>query len=171
MGPAQVATGGPHFFAARDFGFSGTPDLPGQRERREEEEPGERRAARSPWSEGQAEPQAAGRSPSPGRVSGRRVAADTPGKRCGGRGFAPASASTSWERRPGPAGVQVGVFKRSTVGAAVVEGPRRAQEVWDYGIDPWCVDHVLDYNETSLEEGELVDEGGKLVGAGRGGAR
>ncbi|KAJ1124257.1 hypothetical protein NDU88_002718 [Pleurodeles waltl] len=145
--------GGPRFFAARDFVFSGTPDLPGQRKRREEGEPGERRAARSPWSEEQAEPRAAGRSTSPGRLSGRRVAADTPGKRCGGRGCAPASASASWERRPGPAGVQVGAFKRSAVEAAVVEGPRRAQEAWDYGMDPWCVDHVLDYDETILEEG------------------
>ncbi|KAJ1208836.1 hypothetical protein NDU88_004219 [Pleurodeles waltl] len=151
--------GGPRFFAARDLVFSGTPDLPGQRERREEGEPGERRAARSPCPEGQAEPRAADRSPSPGWLSERRLAADTPGKRCGGRGRAPASAAASWEQRPGPAGVQKGVRKKSAVETAVVEGPRRAQEVWDYGNDPWCVDNLLDYDETSLEEEELVDDG------------
>ncbi|KAJ1182070.1 hypothetical protein NDU88_007265 [Pleurodeles waltl] len=94
-----------------------------------------------------------------GRASQRRLAADTPGKRCGGRGRAPAGAPASWEWRPGPAGVQVGVRKKSAVETAMVEGPRRAQEVWDHGIDPWCVDNVLDYDETSLEEGELVDDG------------
>ncbi|KAJ1112644.1 hypothetical protein NDU88_000905 [Pleurodeles waltl] len=61
----------------------------------------------------------------------------------------------------GSSGVQVGVCKKSAVETAVVEGPRQAQEVWNYGNDPWCVDHVLDYDETSLEEGELVDDGTK----------
>ncbi|KAJ1131245.1 hypothetical protein NDU88_009584 [Pleurodeles waltl] len=159
LGPDPATRGGTRFVAARDFVFYGTPDLSGQREHCEEGEPGEHRAARLPWSEGQAEPRAAGRSPSTGWLLESRVAADTPGKRCGGRGRAPAGAPASWERHPGPAGVQGGVRKNSTVKTARVEGPRPAQEVWEHGSDTWCVDNVLDYDETSLEEGELVDDG------------
>ncbi|KAJ1148442.1 hypothetical protein NDU88_001277 [Pleurodeles waltl] len=138
-GPAQLTMGtGPRFFAAKDFVFAGTPDLAGQRERCEKGEPNECRVARSPWTEGQVEPRAAGRSPSPGWTAERRLATDTPGKRCGGRGRAPASATASWERRPGPAGVQTGVRKKSTVETAVGEGPRRARrrgtKAMTYGV-------------------------------------
>ncbi|KAJ1170813.1 hypothetical protein NDU88_002684 [Pleurodeles waltl] len=49
---------------------------------------------------------------------------------------------------------------------------QRAQAVLGQGDDLWCEDEcILDYEEGSLEEGELVDdkEGGQLVAAGRGG--
>ncbi|KAJ1164380.1 hypothetical protein NDU88_004820 [Pleurodeles waltl] len=133
VGPEQASGGGPRFFTARDFVFSGTPDRTGQGECREEEEPGELWAARLPWSEGQAEPRAAGRSPSPGWLAERRMTADAPGKRCGGRGRAPAGAPASWERRPGPAGVHAGVRKKAAVKTALGEGPQRAQE----GLGAW----------------------------------
>ncbi|KAJ1176823.1 hypothetical protein NDU88_002090 [Pleurodeles waltl] len=91
------------------------------------------------------------------------LAVDTPGERWGGRGFAPASAAASWERRPGPSGVQAGVHKRRTVGTTAGELPRRAQEALGYGNELWCEDNILDYDETSIEEGELVDDGEELI--------
>ncbi|KAJ1136497.1 hypothetical protein NDU88_002913 [Pleurodeles waltl] len=135
------------------------PDLSCQGERHGWGEPGERGAARSPWPEEQAEPRAAGRSSSPGWTARRRLAADTPGERCRGRGFAPVSATASWERRPGPSGVQTGVNKRRTVRTTAGELPRRAQEALGYSNELRCEDDILDYDETSIEEGELVDDG------------
>ncbi|KAJ1157438.1 hypothetical protein NDU88_010150 [Pleurodeles waltl] len=120
--------GVPRFFVAGDLDFAGTPDLSCQGEIRGWGEPGERGAARSPWPEEQAEPRAAGRSSSPGWTARKRLAAATPGERCGGRGVAPASAAASWEQRPCPSGVQTGVNKRRTVRTTAGELPRRAQD-------------------------------------------
>ncbi|KAJ1084549.1 hypothetical protein NDU88_004696 [Pleurodeles waltl] len=116
-------------------------------------------AARSPWPEEQAEPRAAGRSSSPGWTARRRLAANTPGERCGGKGFVPANAAASWEQRPGPSGVQPVVNRRRTVRTTAGELPRRAQEALGYGNELWREDCILDYDETSIEEGELVDDG------------
>ncbi|KAJ1104843.1 hypothetical protein NDU88_002252 [Pleurodeles waltl] len=76
------------------------------------------------------------------------------------QGFAPASAASSWEQCPGTSGVQPVVNMRRTVRTTAGELPRRAQEVLGYGNELWREDDcILDYDETSLEEGELVDDG------------
>ncbi|KAJ1144008.1 hypothetical protein NDU88_010310 [Pleurodeles waltl] len=126
--------------------------------------PGEHPVARPPWQEEQAEPRAAGRSSSPGLPAWRHLAADAPKERCGGRGFAPANAAASWEQRPGPSGVQPVVTMRRAVRTTAGELPLRAQEVLGHGNDLWREDEcVLDYEETSLEEGELVDDGDEEI--------
>ncbi|KAJ1099162.1 hypothetical protein NDU88_004266 [Pleurodeles waltl] len=132
---------------------------PEQGERWGREEPGERRAAQTPWREEQAEPRASGRSASPGLPVRRRLAADAPEERCGGKGFAPAGAAASWERRPGPSGVQRVVNTQRTAGDKTGEWQLRAQAALGQDGDLWCEDEcILDYEEASLEEGELVDD-------------
>ncbi|KAJ1144005.1 hypothetical protein NDU88_010307 [Pleurodeles waltl] len=152
------------FFTAGDDDIAGTPDLYCQGKRRGREVPGEHPVARPPWQEEQAEPRAAGRSSSPGLPAWRHLAADAPKERCGGRGFAPANAAASWEQRPGPSGVQPVVTMRRAVRTTAGELPLRAQEVLSHGNDLWREDEcVLDYEETSLEEGELVDDGDEEI--------
>ncbi|KAJ1091614.1 hypothetical protein NDU88_004731 [Pleurodeles waltl] len=107
-------------FVAEDLDFSGTPDLSCQGERRGRGEPGERGAgrARLAWGGSITLARRTGGASGgwPKLITRRRLAADAPGKRCRGKGFAPASAAASWERRPGPLGVQAGVYKTRTVG-------------------------------------------------------
>ncbi|KAJ1119926.1 hypothetical protein NDU88_008109 [Pleurodeles waltl] len=154
-----VKGGMPGFRTAGDFEAAGTPDLFCQGERGGQVEPGERGAARAPWHEGQAEPRAAGRSASPGGTTLRRLAADTFGERCGGRGFAPAGAPASRERRSGPLEVTVRAPKRHAVRMTAGASLRWAQEEQDSGSALGCEDDMLDYEEASIEEGELVDDG------------
>ncbi|KAJ1189991.1 hypothetical protein NDU88_006732 [Pleurodeles waltl] len=92
---SQLGALGVPRFRAGDFDFAGTPNLRGQGERRGRGEPGEPGAARAPLLEEQTEPRAAGQSSSPGRMTQRRLVADAPGERCGGKSFAPASAAAS----------------------------------------------------------------------------
>ncbi|KAJ1117897.1 hypothetical protein NDU88_006093 [Pleurodeles waltl] len=64
----------------------------------------------------------------------------------------------------GPIGVQPVVTMRRTVRTTVGELPRRAQEVLGHGNELWREDDcILDYDETSLEEGELVDDGDEEI--------
>ncbi|KAJ1204643.1 hypothetical protein NDU88_000083 [Pleurodeles waltl] len=148
---------------------AGTPDLFCQGERGGQLEPGERGAARAPWYEGQAEPRAAGRSASTGGRTARRVAADNLGERCGGRGFAPAGAPASRERRSGPLEVTVGAPMRSAVRMTAGASLRWAQEEQDSGNAFESEDDMLDYEEASIEEGELVDDGEEEEWWGQGG--
>ncbi|KAJ1129381.1 hypothetical protein NDU88_007752 [Pleurodeles waltl] len=140
-----------------------TLDLCWQEENCAWEEPGEHRAALIPWREEQVEPRAAGRSSSTGGQAKRTLAADAPDGRCGGMGFAPAGAgtATSGEQHPGPSGLRWGPVVRladvelrgewQQKGAQTAEGQRE---------DLWCEEEcVLDFEERSFEEGELVDEG------------
>ncbi|KAJ1181971.1 hypothetical protein NDU88_007170 [Pleurodeles waltl] len=106
----------------------------------------------------------AGRSASPGLLVWRRLAADAPEERCGGRGFALTGAAASWEQRLGPSGVQPVANTRRTARTTAGELPQRAQEFLAHGSDLWHEDEcVLDYEETSLEEGELVDDGDEEI--------
>ncbi|KAJ1088245.1 hypothetical protein NDU88_001403 [Pleurodeles waltl] len=169
------ARGASGFYTPGVDDIAGTPDLycPGQRLGRGE--PGERRAARPPWHEEQAEPRAAGRSASPGLPVQRCLAADAPEERCGGMGFAPVCAAISWEQRPGPSEVQRFVNTRHTAETKAGEWPQRAQETLGQGGDLWREDEfLLDYEETILEEGELADDGDEDIWweqGGVGGAR
>ncbi|KAJ1217543.1 hypothetical protein NDU88_005137 [Pleurodeles waltl] len=158
------------FFTARVDDIAGTPDLYCQGERRGRGDPGKHRAAQPPWHEEQAEPGAAGRSASPGLPVWRRLVADAPEERCGGMGFALAGAAASWEQCPGPSGVQPVVITRRTAGTTAGELPQRAQEVLGHGNDLWREEFILDYEETGLEEEELVDDGDEEIWWEQGGA-
>ncbi|KAJ1176754.1 hypothetical protein NDU88_002021 [Pleurodeles waltl] len=119
--------GAPGFYSARVNDFAGTLDLCCQGERCGREEPGERRVARIPWREEQADPRAAGRSALPGVLVRRSLAADTPEERCRGMVFAPAGAAASWEQRPGPSGVHRVVSTRRIAGDKTGAWQQRTQ--------------------------------------------
>ncbi|KAJ1132054.1 hypothetical protein NDU88_010384 [Pleurodeles waltl] len=75
-------------------------------------------------------------------------------------GFAAAGATASWEQHPGPSGVHRVVRTRRTAGDKMGEWQQRAQAALGHGDDLWCEDEcILDYEEGSLEEVELVDDG------------
>ncbi|KAJ1082226.1 hypothetical protein NDU88_002394 [Pleurodeles waltl] len=111
------------------------------------------------------EPRAAGQSSSAGRQAKRTLAADVPEVWCGGMGFAPAGASG--EQRPGPSGMRGGPAVRLVdVELRVEWQQKRAQAAEVPREDLWCEEEcVLDFEERSFEEGELVDKerGGGLV--------
>ncbi|KAJ1164879.1 hypothetical protein NDU88_005312 [Pleurodeles waltl] len=122
-------------------------------------QPGEPGAAQLPWREEQAEPSAAGRCASTGGRRTRAVAADAPEVWCGGAGFAPGDAATLREKRPGLSYVQYGKDRRQAgrelKGALLPQDTRaglQGGELWRE--EEW----VLDFEEESLEEGELVDD-------------
>ncbi|KAJ1189509.1 hypothetical protein NDU88_006254 [Pleurodeles waltl] len=84
-------------------GAPGTPDLFGHGPLDfEEEDPGEQRAALSPWEEEKASPRAASRMASSGRRGQRRRAADASARLCGSVGDAPPDAAAWEEQRLGP---------------------------------------------------------------------
>ncbi|KAJ1123147.1 hypothetical protein NDU88_001620 [Pleurodeles waltl] len=112
-------------------------------------QPGEPRAAQLPWQEDQAEPSAAGRCASTGQRK-RAVTADASDGLCGSAGFAPGNAATLWEQHPGPLRIHRGKDRHDAGG----ESTHALQSQ-----DPWCVEEcVLDFDEDSVEEGELVDD-------------
>ncbi|KAJ1154889.1 hypothetical protein NDU88_007632 [Pleurodeles waltl] len=122
--------------------------------------PGEPRAAQIPWHEEQAEPSAACQWASTEGQRKRVVAADASEGWCGSAGFAPGDAATLWKQRPGPLKFQCGKHRGHAGGEPTrdlhLQGTRVT--VMERG-DPWCDEEcVLDFDEDSVEEGELVDD-------------
>ncbi|KAJ1139578.1 hypothetical protein NDU88_005947 [Pleurodeles waltl] len=120
-------------------------------------QPGEPRVAQIPWREEQAEPSAAGRCASTG---GQRKRADASEGWCGSAGFVPNDATILWEQRPGPSKFQRGKDRRHAggepKGELLLQGTRAAVL---QGGDLWREEEcVLDFDEGSVEEGELVDD-------------
>ncbi|KAJ1203098.1 hypothetical protein NDU88_006892 [Pleurodeles waltl] len=133
-----------------------SPTGEGQRERSVGVQPGEPGAAQLPWREEQAEPSTASRCTSTVGRRRKEWAADAPEVWCGGAGFAPGGAAILVEQRPGPSYVQHGKDRRQRG-----EEPRGAWLPQDTGVgfqglqaEEW----ELDFEEESLEEGELVDD-------------
>ncbi|KAJ1176410.1 hypothetical protein NDU88_001691 [Pleurodeles waltl] len=119
---------------------------------------GEPRAARVPWREVQAEPTAASRCAS---TEGRRkltLTADASDGGSGGAGIAPGGATPRCEQRPGPS--RHGEFGRGE-GLKPQQGSSRqtTRSVGGQRTDSWLQEAcVLDFEEDSLEEGELIEE-------------
>ncbi|KAJ1190038.1 hypothetical protein NDU88_006778 [Pleurodeles waltl] len=122
--------------------------------------PGEPRAAQITWHEEQAEPSAASQWASTGGQRKRVATADASEGWCGNAGFAPGDAATLWEQRLGPLMLQRGKHRHHAGGEPTrdlhLQGTRAM--VLQRG-DPWCDEEcVLDFEEDSVEEGELVDD-------------
>ncbi|KAJ1206966.1 hypothetical protein NDU88_002359 [Pleurodeles waltl] len=93
-------------------------------------------------------------------------------------GFAPAGAAASSEQRPSPSGTHRGSAAQLAAAEQMGEWQQpRAPAAVVQGEDLWCEEEcVLDFEERSFEEGELVDEGeedgwwaqGGGLGVGRG---
>ncbi|KAJ1172800.1 hypothetical protein NDU88_004642 [Pleurodeles waltl] len=140
--------------------FAGTPDLFWQRERSGILQPCEPRAAPIPWCEEQAEPSAAGQCASTGGQRKRAVTADASEGWCGSAGFVPDDAAILWEQRPGPSKFQRGKNRRHAGGEPKCELlPQGTRAAVLQGGDLWREEEcVLDFDEGSVEEGELVDD-------------
>ncbi|KAJ1123273.1 hypothetical protein NDU88_001746 [Pleurodeles waltl] len=119
---------------------------------------GESRAARVPWHEVQAEPRVAGWCTSTGGQKKRTSTADAPDGGWGGTGLAPGDAAPCWEQRLGPS-------RRGEVVRRVGLEPQQGgvkqtnRIVGIQGGDSWPDETcVLDFDEDSVEEGELIEE-------------
>ncbi|KAJ1123486.1 hypothetical protein NDU88_001955 [Pleurodeles waltl] len=132
-------------------GAPGTPDLFGHGPLDfEEEDPGEQRAALSPWEEEKASPRAASRMASSGRRGRRRRAADASARLCGSVGDAPPDAAAWEEQRLGP--VRQWRYEGEAAGCAQCKGS---------GVKGWRkrLDEEDRRSEVTLEEGELRTSG------------
>ncbi|KAJ1162292.1 hypothetical protein NDU88_002760 [Pleurodeles waltl] len=123
--------------------------------------PGEPVPARIPWHEDQAEPSAAGRCTSTGGQKKRILTADAHEGWCGSTGLNPDADATLWEQRPGSSRLQLGeAVRRAGVEPTREFYPQGTRAAVVQGGDPGCEEaSVLDFDEGSVEEGELVDEG------------
>ncbi|KAJ1106252.1 hypothetical protein NDU88_003655 [Pleurodeles waltl] len=144
----------------RDNVFASTPDLFCQSERSGILQPGEPRAAQIPWREEQVEPSQAGRSASTGGQRKRAVTADASEGWCGSASFVPNYAAILWEQRPGQSKLQRGKDWHHAGGEPTCELLLQGTRVAVFqGGDPWREEKcVLDFDEGSVEEGELVDD-------------
>ncbi|KAJ1139565.1 hypothetical protein NDU88_005934 [Pleurodeles waltl] len=139
-----------------------TSDLCWQKEvERGRSEPGEQRAALRPWREEKVEPSMAGWSSSTEATARRTGVADAARGRYGGMGFAPTGVAVPRERRPGPSGMQKGLCVQYVEAAWSGEWQQLGSSaaglhVLDIIGDEEC---ELDFEERSIEEGELFEEG------------
>ncbi|KAJ1165431.1 hypothetical protein NDU88_005859, partial [Pleurodeles waltl] len=78
----------------------------------------------------------------------------------GSKGSVPDDAATLWEQHPGPLRLQRGKARRHAGGEPTCElHLQRTRVAVIQGGDPWCEEEcVLDFDEDSVEEGELVDD-------------
>ncbi|XP_069061884.1 uncharacterized protein [Pleurodeles waltl] len=132
-------------------GAPGTPDLFGHGPLDfEDDDPGEQRAALSPWEEEKASPRAASRMASSGRRGRRRRAADASARLCGGVGDAPPDAAAWEEQRLGP--VRQWRYGGEAAGCAQCKGS---------GVKGWKkrLDEEDRRSVVTLEEGELRTSG------------
>ncbi|KAJ1097754.1 hypothetical protein NDU88_002871 [Pleurodeles waltl] len=115
---------------------------------------GESRVARVPWREVQAEPRAAGQCTSTGGQKKRTLTADAPDGGSGGTGVA----TPRWEQRPGPS--RRGEFVRSAGLEPQQGGIKQTTRIAGIqGGDSWRDETcVLDFDEDSVEKGELIEE-------------
>ncbi|KAJ1206861.1 hypothetical protein NDU88_002254 [Pleurodeles waltl] len=132
-------------------GAPGTPDLFGHGPLDfEDDDPGEQRAALSPWEEEKASPRAASRMASSGRHGRRRRAADASARLCGGVGDAPPDAAAWEEQRLGP--VRQWRYGGEAAGCAQCKGS---------GVKGWkkSLEEEERRSVVTLEEGELRSSG------------